>query len=171
MGIGIACFQMNSEPAEVEKQEEKIEVIVEETEELVVEEVIVEPKKISFSGTSIEKDLKIKIADETGALVTGTAFKVTVTAQNETQGKEYTDDDLDGIIYITSMTAGTYTVQLHEAEGFVIAENTISMTVKDKIEYKKVDVKNEIKKESEVNVKQEDALTQKPKEENQVVNT
>lgn len=169
--IGIICFPMSNEPVEVEKPDEKIEIVVEEAEEQVVEEVPAPPKKLSFSGTSIEKDLKIKIVDENGVLITGVAFKVTVTAQKETQGKEYVDDDMDGIIHITDMSAGQYTVQLHEADGFVIAENNILMTVKNKIEYKKVDVKNEIKKESEVNVKQEDALTQKPKEENKVVNT
>ena len=171
LGIGIVYFAVNSKPVEVDKPNEKIEIIEEETEEPIVEEVTVELKKISFSGTSIAKDLKIKIMDETGALVTGTPFKITVTLQEDAQGKEYSDDDMDGIIYITDMAPGKYTVKLHDTEGFVVAENDILMTVKDKIEYKKVDVKNEIKKESEVNVKKEDALSQKPKEEYQVVNT
>jgi len=171
LGIGIVYFAMNSKSVEVDKPIEKIEIIEEETEEPIVEEVTVELKKISFSGTSIAKDLKIKIMDETGALVTGTPFKITVTAQKDAQANEYPDDDMDGIIYITNMVAGKYTVKLQDIEGFVVAENDIVMTVKDKIEYKKVDVKNEIKKESEVNVKKEDALSQKPKDEHQVVNT
>lgn len=171
LGIGIVCFTMNRKPVEVDEPKEKVEVTVDETEEAITEEVIVEPKRIIFSGTSIEKDLKIKIADEAGALVTGTVFKVTVTAQKDAQLKEYSDDDMDGIIHITGMIAGKYTVMLHDVEGFMITENDILMTVKDKIEYKKVDVKNEIKKESEVNVKKEDALSQKPKDEHQVVNT
>ena len=171
LGIGMVYFAVNSKPVEVDKPNEKIEIIEDETEEPIVEEVTVELKKISFSGTSIAKDLKIKIMDETGALVTGTPFKITVIAQKDAQAKEYADDDMDGIIYITNMVAGQYTVKLQDIEGFVVAENDIVMTVKDKIEYKKVDVKNEIKKESEVNVKKEDALSQKPKDEHQVVNT
>lgn len=171
LGIGIVYFAMNSKSVEVDKPIEKIEIIEEETEEPIVEEVTVELKKISFSGTSIAKDLKIKIMDETGALVTGIPFKITVTAQKDAQANEYPDDDMDGIIYITNMVAGKYTVKLQDIEGFVVAENDIVMTVKDKIEYKKVDVKNEIKMESEVNVKKEDALSQKPKDEHQVVNT
>lgn len=171
LGIGAVCYFVQSEKDEASKIEEKIEIIEEETEKPNVEEVTVELKKISFSGTSIAKDLKIKIMDETGALVTGTPFKITVTIQGNTQGKEYSDDDMDGIIYITGMAPGKYTVKLHDIEGFVATENDILMTVKDKIEYKKVDVKNEIKKESEVNVKKEDALSQKPKDEHQVVNT
>ena len=168
VGIGIACFPMKSEPTEADKQEEKIEIFEEETE---VQVDPVEPKQISFSGTSIEKDLKIKINDEAGALVTGIPFKITLTNQKEAQSKEYADDDMDGIIYITNIVAGTYTVKLHDIEGYVVTQNDIEMVVKDKIEYKKVDVKNEIKKESEVNVKKEDALSQKPKDEHQVVNT
>lgn len=171
LGIVFACFRMNSKPVEANKQNEKIEVIVEEKEEPVVEEVTVELKNISFSGTSIEKDLKIKIVDEAGALVTGIPFKISVTAQKDAQAKEHSDDDMDGIIHITEMVAGKYTVKLHDADGFAIVQNDILMTVKDKIEYKKVDVKNEIKKESEVNVKKEDALSQKPTVEHQVVNT
>lgn len=171
IGVGAACFFVQREKSKASKTEEKIEIVVEEKEEPVVEEVTVELKKISFSGTSIAKDLKIKIMDETGALVTGTAFKITVMPQEDVQGKEYSDDDMDGIIYITDMLPGKYTVKLHDTEGFAVAENDILMTVKDKIEYKKVNVKNEIKKESEVNVKKEDALSQKPKDEHQVVNT
>jgi len=171
IGVGAACFFVQREKSKASKTEEKIEIVVEEKEEPVVEEVTVELKKISFSGTSIAKDLKIKIMDETGALVTGTAFKITVMSQEDVQRKEYSDDDMDGIIYITDMLPGKYTVKLHDTEGFAVAENDILMTVKDKIEYKKVNVKNEIKKESEVNVKKEDALSQKPKDEHQVVNT
>ncbi len=171
LAIGIACFPMSSEPIEVEQTEDKTGVIVEEIQDPAPQEENIGPRKISFSGTSIEKDLKIKIVDEADALVTGTAFKVTVTAQKKTQGKEYTDEDMDGIIHITEMTAGKYTVQLHGAEGFIIVENDILMTVRGKIEYKKVDVKNEIKKESEVDIKKEEAPTQKPKEESKLQDT
>lgn len=171
LGIGIACFPMKSEPTEVDNPENKIEISQEEEKETDVQDTPIEPKKISFVGTSIEKDLKIKINDENGVLITGIPFKIIVTAQKDAQVSEYTDDDMDGIIYITNMVAGKYTVKLQDIEGFVVVENDIVMTVKDKIEYKKVDVKNEIKKESEVNVKKEDALSQKPKEEHQVINT
>lgn len=166
LGIGLAYFTVNRKVVEVDEPKEKIEVVEEDT-----EEVIVELKSISFSGTSIEKDLKIKIVDEAGTLVTGTPFKITVTSQKDAEAKEYTDDDMDGIIHITGMLAGEYTVKLHDIEGFAINENDILMTVKDKVEYKKVNVKNEIKKESEVNVKKEDALSQKVKDEHPIVNT
>ena len=60
LGIGIICFPMHKAPVQVEEtDEDKIEVVVQETEEPTVEEMPPEPKQISFSGTSIEKDLKI----------------------------------------------------------------------------------------------------------------
>lgn len=160
---------------EAQKQEEQAPVIViEESEEVVqevVEEIVPEVKNISFTGTSIAKDLKIKIIDEQKKLVSGGSFVITVMAKGATIGKEYNDHDKDGIIYIKSIDAGEYTVQLHDLEGFVITNNSITVTVKDKIEYKKVDVQNEIKQASEVNIQKEDKPVEKPKEEVKIVNT
>lgn len=164
--ICLLCYPMGSkQTTQSKKGDDKIVIEMKESE--TDEEVPEEQKKISFTGTSIEKDLKIKIVDESGVLVAGVNFIITLTAEQDELGQTYTDDDMDGIIHIIDMVAGNYTVRLHEVDGFVIGENSISMIVKDKIEYKKVDVKNEIKKESEVNVKKEDALTQKPQQGNQ----
>ena len=166
--------QKRKEALEAQKKEEEVPVIViEEPEEEAVQEVVQElvQKPISFTGTSIAKDLKIKIVDENSKLVSGAAFVITVTAKGDTTGKEYNDHDQDGIIYIKNMKPGEYTVQLHDIEGFAIAENSISVKVKDKIEYKKVDVTNEIKQASEVDIQKEDAQVQKPKEESKIENT
>lgn len=166
--------QKRKEALEAQKKEEEVPIImIEEPEEEVVQEVLQEvvQKPISFSGTSIAKDLKIKIVDENSKLVSGAAFVITVTAEGDTTGKEYNDHDQDGIIYIKNMKPGEYTVQLHDIEGFAIAENSISVKVKDKIEYKKVDVTNEIKQASEVDIQKEDAPVQRPKEESNIENT
>ena len=166
--------QKRKEALEAQKKEEEVPVIViEEPEEEAVQEVVQElvQKPISFTGTSIAKDLKIKIVDENSKLVSGAAFVITVTAKGDTAGKEYNDHDQDGIIYIKNLKSGEYTVQLHDIEGFAIAENSISVKVKDKIEYKKVDVTNEIKQASEVDIQKEDAQVQKPKEESKIENT
>ncbi len=111
--------------------------------------------------TSIQKDLKIKfVNDDTGKLISNVPFMVSVTTPD---GKtvEWSDDDMDGIIYKTGLTAGTYKVLASELEGekyrdYYLPSATKSAEVKKNIEYKKVDVKNEIKTEAEVNVKQED---------------
>lgn len=165
IGIGLLCYPLGNEQTGQTEKEDEI-IVIEEQEVESQEDSVPKSRKISFLATSVEKDAKIKIVDETEALVTGVAFRITITSNQEEQGKEYADEDMDGIIHITELNAGEYTVRLHETEGFVIAENPVSVVVKDKIEYKKVDVKNEIKKESEVNVKKEDALTQKPQQSN-----
>lgn len=151
------------------KEELVIETIQDEPETM---EVIEQSRNISFSGTSIEKDLKIKIVDEYGKLISGVAFKVFVAPEGlEHKTKEYVDEDMDGIIHITGIAAGKYVVTLEEQEHFAIAQNPIVMEVKAKIEYQKVDVSSEIKNESEVNVKAEDVGNNKAPVEEPIINT
>lgn len=135
-------------------------------------EVIHQVRNISFSGTSIEKDLKITILDENSELVTGVAFKISAALEGtEDKAIEYTDEDMDGIIHVQELDGGMYTVKLHEVEHFVIKENPIKVEVKDKIEYKKVDVSAEVKKESEINTKVEETVGNKTPIEKPVTNT
>ena len=158
--------------AEQDEPKEIIEIDTDEEEPEEIQEVVREVRNISFSGTSIEKDLKIKIVDENTTLVSGVLFKVAVAPEGNAQkSKDYTDEDMDGVIHIQQIEAGTYTVQLYETEGFAIAENPITVQVKAKIEYKKVEVKEEIKKESEVNVKVEDTAINNVPEVDTVINT
>ena len=119
-----------------------------------------------LSGTSAEKDLKIKIKDENDELIEGEAFEITVEGADDESASEdeegadvYTDDDTDGIIYISTIEAGDYTVTLSEIEGYEIVENAITVTVNDEIEYEAVDVSDEIKSESEVNTSVEDTAS------------
>lgn len=135
-------------------------------------EVIHQVRNISFSGTSIEKDLKITIIDENSELVTGVAFKITAIKEGaEDKPNEYTDEDMDGIIHVQELDGGMYTVKLHEVEHCVIKENPIKVEVKDKIEYKKVDVSAEVKKESEINTKVEEAVGNRAPIEKPIINT
>ncbi len=128
---------------------------IEETEK--EEEPEVEAKELTIVGTSLEKDLKIKIQDQEEKLVSGETFSVEVTAEkNSAWLKDYSDEDQDGIIYIKNIDAGTYKVVLKPLEGYTIKTGEITVTVKDKLEYKKVDVKAEIKNEKEVNAAVED---------------
>ena len=102
-------------------------------------------------GSSIEKDLKIKIQDESSKNVKGQPFEITIKAdKKKAKSTTYSDDDKDGIIYIKSIDAGKYDVSLNEIDGYISKENSYKLTVKDKIEYTKVDVKDEIKSASEV---------------------
>lgn len=113
---------------------------------------------VVLKATSMDKDLKVKIVNQKNdRVITGTAFEVTVTDSNK-KSKSYTDEDKDGIIYIKNMTPGSCTVSMKSSGGYS-APQDIKTEVKANLEYKVVDVTDEIKKESEINVAQEDANT------------
>lgn len=140
------------------------------TETTEVEEVV-EIVSISMTATSMEKDLKIKIIDASNTLLAGQPFVITVTPEGKDAGTDYNDHDMDGIIYIKSIAAGKYTVQLQEMEGFVVTENPISAVVKDKIVYEKVEIENEIKDESEIDASKEDTANKDVVVEEEIINT
>lgn len=139
----------------------------EATEVTEVEEVV----KLHMQVVSIEKDLKVKIVDENDNLVKGQSFLVTITKEGSSKDQQYTDNNKDGIIYVDSISAGTYTVKLHVIEGFVIEEDTTTATVKETIEYKKVEIKNEIKSEKEIDASKEDTAEKEVKVEEESKDT
>ena len=112
---------------------------------------------VSMKMVSMEKDLKIKFLDGKGKLVTGSEFSVTVKSKAK-GGKEtvYTDDDKDGIIYKKDLKAGNYAVSMAPVPGYSTPADAATVEVKDKIEYVKIDVTDEVKTESQVNVAAED---------------
>lgn len=117
----------------------------------------VEAKDIQLvmKATSVDRDLKIKFVNEkNGRVVTGTEFSVKVTDPDK-KVKEYSDEDKDGIIHIKKLTGGSYKVSMEAVDGFTGGKD-ITAKVKGKIEYAVVDVTDEIKKESEIDVSQED---------------
>ena len=143
-----------SEPEEEAAEEEPVEEEEIEEEEEPVEE---DQKELSLACTSIEKDLKIKIEDQKSKLVTGEQFSVSVKSDKKNaKASTYEDKDKDGIIYIDKIEAGKYTVTLENAGSYAVKKGTMQVTVKDKIEYKKVDVKDEIKTEAQINTAVED---------------
>lgn len=111
---------------------------------------------VRVSLTSVEKDLKVKFTNSaTGKLINNAAFQVTLTPSS---GSDivYKDDDMDGIIYHNAMTPGTYGVKVEAPERYEIVECASSVSVRDTIVYEKIEVADEIKSESEVNVALED---------------
>ena len=131
---------------------------------------------VSFTLSTIQSDIKVKIRrDDNGSLISGVPFKISVV---DAAGKktEYEDDDQDGIIYRTGIKNGKYTVTLEPLldtdkviadtdplpedfklySKFRIPEEPQTIEVTDKIAYKKVDVADEVKSESQVNVAKED---------------
>ncbi len=110
---------------------------------------------------SVQKDLKIKFNNKkSGKLVSNVPFNVTITDPNG-KTETWTDDDMDGIIYKKGITPGNYTVAVNaltdeKYKDYTLPTGTQKVEVKKDITYKKVDVSNEIKKESEINVAKED---------------
>ncbi len=113
--------------------------------------------RLGLKLTSIQRDLKIKFTNkESGKLIGNQAFEVRIDGP---ESMTKTDDDKDGIIYISSIKPGEYTVTVTapaEIDGNSAAGVSGMVTVKDQIEYKKVDVTDEVKSEAEVNVAKED---------------
>ena len=118
---------------------------------------------VSLALTTIQKDLKIKFVNRNNKLIANVPFKAEVT---DSKGKTttYTDDDKDGIIYLTDIAGGEYSVKMVALDTFsslyAFSDSKQSVVVKDKIEYAKVDVSNEVKKESQVNIAKEDKKTE-----------
>ncbi len=148
--------EVNTENSPTEK-EELVAVATEVTEEIEVTETETEtetetgPILVKLIGSSIEKDLKIKIQNEEQRNVKDEEFCIIVTPDKKNATSSvYNDHDNDGIIYITDIAGGDYLVALEEIEGYYTDEESIKVTVKEQIEYVKVEVKDEIKKEEEV---------------------
>ena len=196
IGVGskIVYDQFHQPEAIVADAEAETETMTEEQDKTVP--VITQGEQVTLVGSSIERDLKIKIQDEHFTDVKGQPFSISIVkasdgekttdksddkssatksgantspaktdaktsgataassdskdAQKDENVMVYEDDDQDGIIYIKKIEAGDYLVSLDEIEGYYTGSESILVTVKDKIEYKKVDVADEIKKESEV---------------------
>lgn len=166
-----------------------------ETEQTEAEEVV-DGVRVSIETVSIEKDLKIKVVDEKGAIVEGVAFTFAVAQISESdedaeessvdtkarpveeeidieeyEYEVYVDDDKDGIVHILDLKAGEFLVQASEVKGYQFEADTVKSWVKGKLEYKKVDVENEVKKESQVNSAVEDTAQNNVKVESAMVDT
>ena len=138
-----------SEDADEEEEEEEI-VVADDAEDVT----------IYMTVTSIKSDIKVKfINSKTNKLVASVPFEIDVVNPDGTS-VTYNDHDQDGIIYKKDMTAGEYKITPKtlpsEYDKYNLEIKTKSLTVKDTVEMKAVDVSNEIKKESQVNVAAED---------------
>lgn len=130
----------------------------ERLEQLEKEEEEKEKNKLSatLNYTSIEKDIKLKFINlRTGKLILNVPFEVEFISSS---GKKtvYKDDDMDGVIYQSGLNAGKYTVVIQETDEYKFNKESYEVVIKDTIVYDKVDVTDEIKKEEDVIVSEED---------------
>lgn len=111
-----------------------------------------EGKMLSLLMTSVQRDLRIQIVDNTGSPVTGETFCVVLN-----KGDEYTDEDQDGIIHIEHLRAGDYAVELKEITGYIVPDAPAQITVKQNVEYVVIDdISLLIYTEDEINAELED---------------
>ena len=116
---------------------------------------------VQLSFSSIEKDLKIKfINKETGKLISNVPFSVMITDPDGATVM-WSDDDMDGIIYKKNLTPGQYRLVMNELtdekyQSYGLVSGEQRAEVKKEIEYAKVDVSDEVKTESQVDVAKED---------------
>ena len=142
--IAVADARVAAMNAETAQEDESEETEEEEEEKDVEDEVL-------LNLTSVQRDLKIKFMNRAGGkLISGITFKASVKGPD---GKTvtYEDDDKDGIIYRTDLKPGTYEVAIMETdglEGYKYSTDPVTVKVKDKIEYKQIDVADEIKTEA-----------------------
>ena len=181
IAIAVGGLEISSLPhKELPVSEELLaEALEEEPEEIIIEEVaeekvceigcglptghegdcvvsVAKEIEVVLKSTSMERDLKVKFVDKaSGKVISGADFKMKVTSPSKTT-KEYSDHDNDGIIWVKDIDGGKYTVAMVDLEGYVTAK-TLNADVKKKIEYKVVEIEDEVKKESQVEVSKEDA--------------
>lgn len=129
---------------------------------------------VALNMTSIKKDLKIKFVNKkTNKLVANVPFEVEVT---DPKGKKSTwvDEDMDGIIYKTDIAHGEYTVAMVALTGYDdyhISTTAHPVNVKEKLDYEKVDVSDEIKTEAEIDASKEDTAKNEVEEESKLQDT
>lgn len=125
------------------------------------EKELVRDVKTALRLSSIQKDLKIKFVNQdSGKLIGNQPFEVRIEGP-ETRTER--DGDEDGIISIGDIAPGEYMVTIlspDEVEGSAAAGVSGTVTVKDEIVYEKVDIEDEVKKESEINAAKEDTEIQ-----------
>lgn len=116
------------------------------------EKYLEQRRTVSMVLTSIEKDLRIKIVNYDGDIITGEEFVVSISGKGE-----YTDEDKNGIIYVPYLKAGDYTVTLQETEGYIVPANGAKVNVKNQVEYVAIDdISILIKTEDEIDPKLDD---------------
>lgn len=148
------------------------DALLEEEEEEVPDDA--ENVTIKMTLTSIKSDMKVKfINSQTGKLVANLPLEIDVETPDGSK-VTYNDHDQDGIIYKKDITAGVYKITPKALpsgyENYKLEIKTQSLTVKDQVEMKAVDVSNEVKKESQVNAAKEDTAV-KTEVESELPNT
>lgn len=117
--------------------------------------------RLSLVANSVEKDLRVRVVDAAGDLVTGEHFVIQVGEKGE-----YKDEDRDGVIYVAGMAAGEYAITLQPIGDYSVPSRPLMAKVKAQIEYYPIsDISLLMKTEDEVVAANEDAMVLTPEKE------
>lgn len=124
---------------------------------------------LDISLASVNKDLKIIISLRDGSIVTGVPFRAELTKGDKVL--ECEDTDKDGIISVSDLPGGKYSVHLKPFPGFITPENDSSVTVRSDITYETVDyIKTLIRSEEEIDAAAEDTADIEEEDDGELLN-
>lgn len=108
--------------------------------------------RLYIQATSVWKDIRVQVLDESGRVVTGQTFMINVDGEGE-----YKDVDSDGLITIPALESGEYYVSLEGVMGYVVPSEPLRVAVKDQLEYKVIDdISFYVYAESDIDASKED---------------
>ncbi len=111
---------------------------------------------VILSVESVKNDLRIKFYDRLLFLYTGVKFEVKITPDGG-ETKTYVDEDANGRIDLSDVKAGQYKIELVLNDGFECPKSKLFITVKNTVAYTPIkNIKDDIKKESEIDTKKEE---------------
>lgn len=109
-------------------------------------------RSLTISASSVERDIRVKIMDDKGEVVSGQEFSVEVADTGV-----YVDEDKDGVILISDIKPGEYKLSLNEQQGFQVPASPVSVRVKSIVSYTVIDdIDFFVHAESEVDILKED---------------
>lgn len=114
-------------------------------------------KSLTVLASSVERDIRVKIVDDHGDVVSGEQFSVEVADTGV-----YVDEDRDGVILISDIKPGEYKVFLNEQPGFDVPASPVNVRVKSIVAYTVIDdIDFFVHAESEVDILKEDTKEKK----------
>ncbi|MDE7324399.1 MAG: glycoside hydrolase family 25 protein [Lachnospiraceae bacterium] len=113
-------------------------------------------RSLTVLASSVERDIRVKIIDDKGDTVSGQEFVVEVAGTGV-----YVDDDKDGVILISDIKPGEYSLSLDKRPGFKVPESPVNVRVKSIVSYMVIDdIDYFVHAESEVDILKEDTASE-----------
>lgn len=89
--------------------------------------------EVELKANSIEQDLKVKMLDASGTLITGKSFELSVIGEENGTALFCRDDDKDGVIYLEEVEPGNYLLQLRGSLTLEPEATPIQVEVREKV--------------------------------------